>query len=275
MTTESNNLLETFIEHAKPIQEYLSPEGAPYYIGHEKLKAVSLEQFLGVPLRTKQTVQCSDVKGFIDYVNAYKDKGTALFPDQRSITAVIDYHSKDRPSWCGHKAVFGMAHTVEWNSWKSMQGRWMSQRDFAAFLQENEESIVEPAAGTVRTMIQRFKAVMSMHHVSELDSAGNEAVLEFRKESKATTGSQVEFPKELKIVLRPYVGTDQIETKEMPQMFKFTVALRWKVGEESSGVQFSYQILGLALGEREAFNNLVAEVSERISVPTFVGAYIG
>lgn len=269
---ESKNILETFAETYKA--DLLNVGDIPVVAHHEKVILTSCEHLYDNPQRIRQTVKCSDVQWIIDYVMSYTGQGTALFRSPKSITAVIDYHAKDTPSWCSHKAVFNLAHTVEWLAWTGKVNRWMDQADFAAFLHENEDAIVEPAAGDIRSVVRQFRAVTNMHHVSDLDAAGNQATLEFKKQASASGGAQVEFPKEFTIQLRAYEGTEAFDSEVTPQIFQFTVPLKWKIDGEGAGVKFSFSILRLDLGQREAFTNLVSAVKVALGVPTFVGASI-
>lgn len=265
------NIVETTLENlVKREPTYLVDEGVPFLQVPGGWDVQSLEQFLPYPVRLKQEIVFDDVSGFIDYVKEFKSDRSVLFANPRCLTAILDYHGKDDPSWCSHKAVYSLAHTVEWKAWESSQNRQMTQEDFAWFLEEQIATIEAPKAGDLLSVVKQFKATVTSKVVSVLNDNGTTASFEFRKDVNAAGGaSSVELPKELTVILKPYDGISGLD--EDGHFYRFQVRLKYQLRPDNNGVTFSYAIVGFDRGKKVVFDALVAAVRKAVEVKTFVG----
>ncbi len=96
-----------------------------------------IDEYLPRPRRIEGQALLQDEESFIDHVNAMKREATAVFFDRSKnvFVAVYDYHKPDRPDWCEHRASWGLKLSREWQAWSGIQGRALSQQEFATFLE--------------------------------------------------------------------------------------------------------------------------------------------
>ena len=134
--------------------------------GETTTRVESLEHLLARPARTKASLTLRDSGGFIRYVNEHKLHGaTAIFYDTSEagavFLAVIDYHAGagSLPAWGEHTAALVLSQTVEWKRWMRGHDMFMSQVDFATFLEDNGREINLTGDEAYPTMIQMIEQV--------------------------------------------------------------------------------------------------------------------
>jgi uncharacterized protein YfdQ (DUF2303 family) len=264
------NIVESTLENLVEKRPIVVDGGVPFLPVPPEWSLRSLEEYLPKPRRVKQDILFDDVSGFIEYVKEYKTERTVLFANPRAITGLIDYHAKDDPSWCSHKASYNLAHTVEWQAWEEKQNRQMSQEDFAHFLDEQVETIEAPKPGEVLAIVKQFRATVTSKLVSVLNDNGSTASFEFKKDVSANGGGNaVELPKELVIVLKPYEGVNGLAGGNDP--YRLRLRLKYMVNPQNTSVTFSFTILNFDRAKKDAFDTLVAAVRTAVEVKLFVG----
>ena len=100
------------------------------------------------PTRAKATPQFTEAAGFIAYVNRFKTAATVMFASisdtGAQLTAIIDYHSPEKPDYGSHRAGFTLERTTDWNNWMGNDRKAMAQLAFAEFLENHQHLIAEP-----------------------------------------------------------------------------------------------------------------------------------
>lgn len=71
----------------------------------------SIEHLLPTPQRARGTFETTDRESWIEYVELFKQAGTAIFIGPNDVTAILDFHTSARksqtatPGWGDHLAV--------------------------------------------------------------------------------------------------------------------------------------------------------------------------
>lgn len=114
------------------------------------IKAV-LDEYRENPERRLGTAELQDLDSLIAHVNRFKGVNSALFafrdPAKPTLTGVIDYHDagyEGTPRWRKHRAHYAFPLSEPWKKWRDMDGKPMSQGDFAAFLEDRIADVIAP-----------------------------------------------------------------------------------------------------------------------------------
>jgi uncharacterized protein YfdQ (DUF2303 family) len=125
------------------------PEG----IRAESLRNLYLE-WLPFPERRSGTAGLAELDSFIAHTNRFKDEDTVVFA-QRSETepsfqSVLDYHRAGPPAveqaarWGKHRGIHKPQVSEVWKAWRTVEGKPMSQGEFAALLEDRILDIAPP-----------------------------------------------------------------------------------------------------------------------------------
>jgi len=117
-----------------------------------------------------------DLRGFVEYINAYKTDSTAAFASRERIQVVFDYHAKDAPRWGSHSIEFSYKRSSRWVLWEKNNNAWKGQEDFADFLDSGLEEIKEPSQSTVLDIVKNFSGNRKCRS-RKPDSGGRNAFL--------------------------------------------------------------------------------------------------
>lgn len=117
----------------------------------QSIKAL-VDEYRKAPERRRGTAELTDLESFIAHVNRFKDDDSAIFaqrdPSDPRLLAVIDYHRmthEGAPRFGEHRALYAFPLADEWRVWAAMNGKQMSQAQFASFLEDHIADVVDPA----------------------------------------------------------------------------------------------------------------------------------
>lgn len=113
------------------------------------LKTLENLQELDKPRHIKATRQLRNVDDFIEYHNRFSnDESTILVEvDKANFISILDHHSPTEAQHGYHKAEYRCPETDEWQNWKEMDKKGMSQEEFASFLESNHLQVIKPVSG--------------------------------------------------------------------------------------------------------------------------------
>lgn len=108
-----------------------------------------LDEWRTAPERRKGSAKVNTLTAFIDLVNRHKDTDSVVFGDLTdkapSIMAVIDYHTiAHDPRFGQHRVHYAFPLSKEWLAWLAMDGKVMSQGEWAAFVEERIADLASP-----------------------------------------------------------------------------------------------------------------------------------
>ena len=105
-----------------------------------------VDKWRTAPERRKGTATALTLKSFIELVDRHKDEHSVVFADiigaEPKLTGVIDYHELDGSARFGnHRIVYKFPISDEWKTWVAIDGKPLSQQDFAIFLEDHVSDI--------------------------------------------------------------------------------------------------------------------------------------
>jgi uncharacterized protein YfdQ (DUF2303 family) len=125
--------------------------------GMEALSAKKfLDELLDAPKRREGTAVLGNLESFIAHTIRFKDDGSTIFAQRRedapSLTSILDYHpagsSNGNARFGKHRGTWKLPTSEAWEAWRRVDGKGMSQLEFAEFLEKRVLDLVEaPASG--------------------------------------------------------------------------------------------------------------------------------
>lgn len=174
------------------------------------LKPLSTEADSDNPRRKRAKVTVNDVDSFCAYVNQHKLPSTVVFGDfngdasERMLHARIDYHEKESPStdaihegengapnWGEHHVNCAMPFAREWETWNKHAGHEFSQVEFAEFIEDNLDDIIEPLAADLIEMAKFFQATSSATFRSRIDTRTGGIQFNYEEDVQESAGRNI------------------------------------------------------------------------------------
>lgn len=129
------------------------------------------DEYRTAPERRAGVAKLGTIESFIGHVNRHKDTGSVLFgnadPKAPTLTAIFDYNlagpalapppnvkasaeeiATPPPATLArfgvHRAAYAFPLSEEWKAWTALDGKKLSQADFAVFLEDRIADVIEP-----------------------------------------------------------------------------------------------------------------------------------
>jgi len=279
------NVLETFLENQFEQEiltektEGLSEIAAPVMVKTDKLQLTNLEGFLKNPVSIKEERSFDDLRGFIDYVNDFKNENTAIFASKTCIEAIFDYHKKDSPKWGKHRAKYAIRASQRWAIWLRQHNVWVSQKEFAEFLDTGLNEIVSPDQAEILSLVKNFRATVNQEVESSESSGGTS--FNYRRVTKGgnSVNETVSIPDFLVVRLQPFDNLEVInsriedEKKKIPA-YEFKAKINWRLEGDPSdarAIEFKIQILNVEHAVDKTLEIIRGAVSHLTDAKTYIG----
>lgn len=193
------------------------------------------------PVRSAGHSTFFDSESFIEYIKKHKSaESTEVYADQKGqqIVAVFDWHCASGPNWGLHRATLLFQPDPDWQAWAKNDRRAMSQQDFAEFLEDQREDIVQPAAATVMEACTNLEVTTTAAFSSRVRLSDGTIAFSYSEDQK--TG-QVKIPQMIKLKLSPFTGLPSFQVdarirtliKDQKLTFKVLLDRPHKVIEEA------------------------------------------
>lgn len=242
-----------------------------------------IESYRQNPQRRRGTASVTTLESFIELTNRHKDDGSAIFaktswPNPK-LTSVIDYHDVERkPRHGEHRIVYTFPITEELSAWIGMNGKPMSQGDFAAFLEDHAAELAAPFDGErsefERLFKEKFATPVELIDLSrslevrvgakvkrgERLQTG-ERVVEFTKEHMNGKGEKIEIPGIFMVSVLAFVDGDAVR---IPARLRYRIA--------GGDVVWFYQLYRWDFWLREQVQHDLRRASDETELPAFEGA---
>lgn len=258
-TTEAQTVADLAVNSIAPHE---LDAGAVYTVPDRNggVRLLDTDSFAPVPRRAAAERTVTDAASFVAYVNRHKLAGTEVYAhtSSSSVVAVIDSHEGTdlAPGWQGHKLTLALEHTKAWLAWTARDlGQnprgWFGQQEFAEFIEDRALDVVEPSHARVIELATKFEATKKVDFGQATRLDNGEVRFEYTETIGPAKGRKgdLEFPKELKLALRPYIGG--------PIYYVFA-ALRYRIGEE--GLRLGYTLQRPETILEGAFADIVTEI---------------
>ena len=173
--------------------------------------------------------------------------------DKQRITAILDGANGRRK----HHATLQLQPSREWAEWSKIDGRMLSQVDFAQFVEDHLSTIAAPDAGVLLDICQTLQAHTSVHFKQQaiLGNGQRQFKWEETVEAKAGQNGSLTIPGELVLVLRPFQGSIPVQ-----------VLARFRYQLRDGGLSIGVRLQEPDSVIETAFTAVIDEVQERVPV---------
>lgn len=211
-----------------------------------------------------ETLQTKD--SLVDYIDRFKTSKTMLFANvsANAITARITYHSPSDgetaagPNFDAHRATLMLPYSQEWKDWSGIDGRFMSQKDFARWIEEHPGDIVAPDAADLREITRDLAALRKVNFTEAVRTNSNAESFSYRQENEVhRDGEVIEIPSQFQLGIPVYFGEPTTS---------LMAYLRWDIAENGQ------LTLGVKLSRAEyvrqaVFKAIATDIAGRTKTP--------
>lgn len=180
------------------------------------LEQIDLEQYGATPRRKSGAVTFADVRSFVGYVDAHNEEdATTLYRlrDQAKVLAVLNGPGRGTPraGWSDHRAWLELEPSVEWKAWSGISGKFMSQLEFASFLEDHARDVRQPDAATLIELARTIEGAQQAEFGSSIRLDNGARAFTYRETIAAKAGQdgRLEIPGSLELALRPFAASPQ------------------------------------------------------------------
>jgi uncharacterized protein YfdQ (DUF2303 family) len=257
----------------------------PITIVPEQLKVVDLEKHLPVPKSIRKKINFVDYEGFDSYFQKYKigyepqiffkssNEGLdfkCIFDYDLSGSVVKNKETSDSPEvdvvtrtaqarWNEHEANLIMSYDRDYKTIREINGKWITQDMFAAFVELNLHLFQKPDSASMLEIAQELKGTNNASFRRGKKLANGEVQFEYVEEIDAkTVTNEIALPEYITLQSPIYEGFDK---KELKAAFKFRID---KAGE----ILFSILLLSV-LEEREAQEEVKTKIKGSTGLPVY------
>lgn len=206
--SENINIVELAGYLRTPIVDRGQDGELPYAFVPDGYKRESLELNLAQPTRKRANTGMDDTPSFIAYINRHKTISSVIYAhtniEAQSLqaTCVLDDHDagntliENGAHWGEHKASFTPEKTLEWSKWNLLNGKKMSQTDFANFIEDNLPDIQSvdnsPSGSDMLKMALNFEATYDKRFISKVNNQSGGITMEFKSTDDKETVTRMD-----------------------------------------------------------------------------------
>lgn len=223
------------------------------------------EKDLPAPRRKRGTVQVLDVDSFANQYgkHAADEAETFADPNAFTITTLLNADSAGAAAFRDHRLILALKKTQQWLAWESLSARGLiAQQDFAEFLEDRANDVVNPTAGEMLELAQHFEASTSGDFQSAQVLSSGERKFVFKETIAARAGQNgdITIPTVIELALQPFEGGDA---------FKVNARFRYRIRNGSL-------LLGITLERPEDVLKLAfTETCEKVGSQTGAVVLVG
>ena len=176
------------------------------------LTAIDTDSYSPVPRHKEAKRSVTDAASFVAYVNRHRDSRTEVYAHTNTskVVAVIDSHDEagERAGWQKHRVSLDLEHSKQWLAWKEADGRLMPQDEFADFIDDQWNDVIDPEPARMIDIARTFQAHTKVTFESAIRDTSGDVKLSFVEDTNAKAGQKgdIEIPARIQLALRPYVG---------------------------------------------------------------------
>lgn len=240
----------------------------PFIVLPGEYQVHDLEHTLPRPLSVRACPVFLTLAGLIGYIVAFKLNETAIFanPETGAIKAILDYHGlpdvTDRASWCQHTASYAPEHTIEWNRWKVQDNKWLAQRVFAEFIEENVDDVSTPSGATMLEIAQTLESKTATDFKSgvRLDSGSHRLTFNTEVTSRAGEKGDIDIPNTIVLAIAPFRGGDA---------YPLVARFRYRVNDGK--LELRYQLVNPHKVIEAAVARMITVLTTGTGITPFIG----
>lgn len=273
------------IQHHGHERIILRPEGW-------QLDRTDLEKELDAPRRLRGTTTVDNSDSFLIAVNNQSPRGSFLpvvyaNPRDLAITAVLNHQqvsggpSADTstetepqvvsPGWGDHRVKLALTRSPEWLVWKNNDGKYLSQDEFAQFIQDRIDDIKvgdskypnAPDQATMLELARSFALTQEAHFDRRIILQSGQVRMHYTEEQNAQAGEtgQIEIPEFFTLGIRPFYGASPV-----------FVGARFRYRVVKEKLALGYQLVRPDLVEEAVYNDELEKVEAELNTAVVVGS---
>lgn len=228
--------------------------------GFEMKSLVGMQQF---PTHIRGTVLVYHPNSFLEYWKRFATPASLIFADVQTpaLVGIVDYHEpapqgeqKPAPRNSFHRIAYNFRKTAEWKAWEKMNNVFMPQVEFAEFIENNMNDVVEPAAAEMFEMVKNFDAKKSVNFSSAIRLENGQ--VQFRYEetiSGAPRAGNFSVPDTFKLAIAPYEGAG---------LYSVPVRFRYRISEK--GLTLRYELVRPHKVLDDAVNTIISKIQDQL-----------
>jgi len=274
-TEKTKTEAESVAAMALSIGQVRKISDSPFVIVPEETKVVELENLLPAPLRKKGKTFVYDLNSFARYIQDYgHPERTAIFSGltypledgscapEYFIEAILDFHQKEtgEAGWCQHRVVYILRESFEFSSWKEKNDLKTSQKNFALFMEDRIDDVVDPPGIKFLEMIKSLQATQTQRCNSIINTDTGDVRFEFDKTTVSRAPGEVEIPKRLRIAIPVFDGCEKIA---------FDVKIRHEL--KDGNLVFSFEFFNFHASVRDAIKRVYESIESKTKMKPFIG----
>lgn len=180
--------------------------------GGVSLQTVSLETGLAAPIRKRGTVKVFDAVSFNAIIGANDDAGNVTIyvnrdADAPAIVAVLNDMGETGTGWGDFRAEIVFRFTPQWKKWTAIDGKMLSQAEFAEFIEDNLGDVMTPPGADMLEIAQYLSATRSVDFKSAIRLSSGQIQLQNVENLDAKVGSgQTAIPEVITLGIAPVFG---------------------------------------------------------------------
>ena len=230
-----------------------------------------LQHFLPNPRRKKGTITVFDAGSF----NAVMDQnaGAGIHTvyidrnvDAPSIVGIMNDHGSvpetqqtsalEILGWRDFRVQIELRQTPQWKKWRAMDGRMVSQLEFAEFIEDNLADIDTPTGAEMLEIVTYLQATRTVKFESGMRLSNGSIQFVNKDDIEARVGAgKIEVPETFKLALTPYQGL---------ALYSIPARFRYRLSEGKL-------VMGLKLERVEnLMNQVLDEITGGISCPDII-----
>lgn len=239
---------------------YGLPKEIPVFINREEgtVKGIReiFESYRSAPQRKAGTAKVFTLESFINLTDRHKTADTVIFANtdwqKPSLTAVIDYHKIDSGDADNlkHRINYDFPLSEEWQAWTELNGKQLSQEDFAAFIEDHIADLATPDEAEELDFEHKFSfkiafpsqlvelsrglqvnADTRIKNVVSLQNGAGQIVFEEEHQTLDKTGNRIDVPGMFILSVPPFFGGE---------VARIPVRLRYR--KAAGGLIWFYQL---------------------------------
>lgn len=208
-----------------------------------------------------QAVNVMKADSFSAYVNRFKGEATTIFAkaDAPLLMAIIDYHSTDAAR-CDHRVSFVPPWSEEWARWRALDGKSLTQMEFAEFIEENMVDVVEPDGAALLDVVTGLQAHRKVTFESGVRLHDGSNQLVYHEDIEAKGRGTLTVPSEFALGVPVFFGGEA---------FRVRCMLRYRITEGK--LVFAVRVIRRRFIEQSAFDDIVKAVATATGIQVLHG----
>lgn len=195
----------------------------------------NLAELLPYPLHHTKRINTHEQAGFIEYVKRHTTAFTQLFCGNPSknpfVKAIFDYNDQNgTPGHQHHICEYPMPFTQDWQSWIDHNEKSMDQLQFAEFLEDQQDNIVEPQGADLLKMVLNMQARTETNFSSAQRLEDGSIQIAYEEGNNGT--GMFELPHEFNLAIPVFQGGDA-----------YTITARLRTRLRSGNLSLFYKLV--------------------------------